>query len=95
MTGTEMYNRVAGKPEESGPGRTGRPPKPETAADDTEALDRFKLIYDRENPRATSLAVSEENDHVWLKGSILQILFPSGEHKTVVLMTDTRIVPLE
>ena len=94
--GAELLNRVAGAIETSGPGRTGRPKNapPKSEQLETELLDlRLKLNIDPDNPLVTSLVLDDDDSHLWLIGSVLQVVLPDGNLQSVVLRDDVRILP--
>src|SRR5262245_25302138 len=83
MDGAEMMNRVAGKTEHAGPGKTGRPPK-----HDQPAIKRLRLNVDPNNPNVTALALDENDSSLWLAGSVVRVVFADGSERTVVLLND-------
>lgn len=85
MTGAEAMNRVAGKPPEpEGPGKTGRPRKQAPT-----------LHLNPDDPLATSIATKGDDPLLWEAGSVLQILLPNGETRTLVLLNDAEVAPLD
>ena len=87
--GAELMNRVAGKRSEpSGPGRTGRPPKPESPA-----IQRLQDNVDPRNPYVTALAIDPDDSLRWLSGSVVRVVFADGSEQAVVLLDDVSVAP--
>lgn len=74
--------------ETDGPGKTGRPRKP-----DQPAIERLRLNVDPANPNVTALALDPDDSTRWLAGSVVRVVFPDGSERTVVLLDDVTIAP--
>ncbi|EAQ81740.1 hypothetical protein [Blastopirellula marina] len=84
--GAEMVNRTQGKSGGSGSaGETrGRPRKSGP-----------KLHLNPENPLLTSIVSKDDEGHKWEAGSVLQVLFANGQTRSVVLLHNIEIAPLD
>ena len=87
MTGAEAMNRLLGRRAEDSESKNpvGRPPGASAT-----------LHTNPDDPRLTNIVLQRLDDPCsWVAGSVLQILWPNGEVRSVVLAHDLEVIPLD